>query len=246
MKKKLSLLVIFFSALFVSAQDEDIKKVSDESCSCISEISLNIEKTEANEKIKSCISTAILSNQIKGDLLGQIRKSVDVSTLSKENDSIVDEDNKDITIIVDKNYDEIEEYLLRNCEKLKILIASDNKEFDNSYSTNKKALKLYDEGVTFFKERNYKKVAPKFKKALKEDKKFGFAWDNLGMCQRQLRDYKEAIKSYNESLNLDPSGRMPLMNIPVVYEYLKDYDKAIKAYKRFSDIYPKDPEGHYG
>lgn len=225
----------------------DIEKISSKACDCIGEIEISLEKEEANDKINSCITEAIISDQVQNDLMGQLTKALDnVDSSKKESDSLVIKNDKDIVISTDKNYAQIEEYLLRNCQRLKVLIASDNTKHENSISNHDKALKFYDEGVDYFRNGNYKKALPKFKKAVKIDKEFAFAWDNLGVCQRKLGKYKEAINSYNESLKLDPLGRVPLMNIPVAYELLKDYDNAILAYKRFSELYPNDAEGDYG
>lgn len=251
MKIKLSVFFLIIAVSFANAQkidkNESINEVSDKACNCIGEIDLELERIEANDKIKSCISEAIISNQINAGLMGKLSKAIDsISSSKKEIDSLVIGSDEEIIISADKDYDDIEEYLLLNCQKLKVLIASDNTKFENSVSDHDKALKFYNEGINFFKKGNYKKALPKFKKAVKADKNFAFAWDNLGMCQRKEGKYKEAIESYNESLRLDPIGRMPLMNIPVAYEYLNDYDNAILAYKKFSEIYPKDPEGFYG
>ena len=85
-----------------------------------------------------------------------------------------------------------------------------------------------------------------FKKAVKTDPKYAFAWDNLGICYRHLNQYKKAIAAYNTSLELDPNGKVPLMNKGVAYMLMEDYKNAIKSYKVLIAIHPTDPEGYYG
>lgn len=232
---------------FENESSSNIKQISDQACECIGKIDIGLEKEKANDSINSCITTAIISDQVQNDLMGELSKTIDsISSSQKEFDSLVIEDDKEILLSTDKDYAKIEEHLLRSCQKLQVLISSDNTKHENSISNHDKALEFYDEGVSHFRNGNYKKALPKFKKAVKIDKTFAFAWDNLGVCQRKLGKLEEAINSYNKSLELDPLGRMPLMNIPVAYEMLKDYDNAILAYERFLGIYPKDPEGYYG
>lgn len=229
------------------SKDGDVEKISDRACECIDEIELGTEKKEINDNINSCITEAIVSNQVQNNLIGQLTKALeDIDASKKGTDSLVVTSDKGVVISANKDYAKIEEYLLRNCQSLKVLISSDNTRHENSMSNHDKALEFYNDGVDYFRNGNYKKALPKFKKAVKFDKEFAFAWDNLGVCQRKLGRYKEAINSYNESLKLDPLGRVPLMNIPVAYELLKDYDNAILAYERFSDLYPDDAEDYYG
>jgi tetratricopeptide (TPR) repeat protein len=213
-------------------------------------IDVYLEEAKKNEEIKDCIMAGIMKDQVNNTLLKQLEKIKD--TLEKTEDlKKIDSLNigggdKNITIIVDENYDEIEEYLLRNCNAVKKLLMTSDTKHKNSVSDKDKALEYYNEGVEYSQKGEYENAVVAYRKAVKKDKKFAFAWDNLGLTYRKLENYKASIKAYKKSLKLDPKGRVPLMNLPIAQSYLKKYDDAIESYQKLIEIYPEDPEGYYG
>jgi len=66
--------------------------------------------------------------------------------------------SSNVTIVVDENYKEIEQYLCENCSVLNKLYFSNNTELDNSYSDREKATKFYKMGQAFFQKQDFKKV----------------------------------------------------------------------------------------
>ncbi len=216
-----------------------LNSVSADACKCIDSIALN-NKT---------------SKEISADIFTCIDKQVSVyQLLIKVYQSMLGEDkNNNISLNTNKNsqeyqkyYFEIERWLTDSCASLKNAINSDNGESEFSKSKDEKALKLYYKGTDILNGENFKDALPWFEKAVKQDEKFAFAWDNIGVCRRKLGDLDGALEAYTKSLQLDPKGKLPLQNIPVVYEYKKDYDKALEAYKNLYKIYPYDPEAYYG
>lgn len=245
------LLFIFISLIFteMKAQNEETIAISNDACGCIDEIDLTIPKSEQYEKIKSCISSSILSYQLMESLQSLPEAKNDQTSdpadiLKDTSKDSVQEIN--IEIVTDKNYKEIEAYSLRNCPSMKRLMASDNKMSESSITDKKKAMVFYNKGQQYFEEGKYGNAVVEFSKAVKKDKNFAFAWDNLGLSYRKQGQLKQAIESYKKSLEIDPTGSLPLMNIPVAYEMMKDYDNAIKSYENLISIYPDDPEGYYG
>lgn len=88
-----------------------------------------------------------------------------------------------------------------NCENFRDIIASSEIGMENEIpSDNKKALEYYSEGLKAVKANNWKLAAESFEKAVKEDPKFYYAWDNLGVNLRRLERYDEAIEAYQNSL----------------------------------------------
>jgi tetratricopeptide (TPR) repeat protein len=257
MKLKLLLSLFLLGTFVMQAQDTDealekkVKELSKGACECIEEIDSSLGEVEKNTKIKSCIMAVILEDQLSNTLLKQLQKVKD--TLSKMDaegkktkDTISIKTDLSNVIVIDENYDEIEEYLLRNCKAIKELLMVSDEKHKNSVSDKKKALKHYEEGVIYSRAGEYENAIVAYRQAVKKDKKFAFAWDNLGLTYRRLGNYKQAIKAYKKSLKLDPKGRVPLMNLPIAQSYLKQYKEAIESYKKLTAIYPEDPEGYYG
>ena len=140
----------------------------------------------------------------------------------------------------------MERYMMDNCKSLKSKVAASDLENFFSVSKNPEAQKLYTKGVKASEKGNYNEAITHFKKALKVDSLYAFAWDNIGLCYRKLNNYTEAIYAYNRSLALDAMGQMPLQNIAVAYKFNKEYDKAILAYQRLAELDSKNPEVYYG
>lgn len=247
--KKIALLLALSFGFHTYAQDEteEINTVTEASCECLDEINISLERAERYEKIESCISASIMGEQLKTALLEPTKKVLD-SANGKTTKQIEDalNQNKNITIVADKNYKIIEEKLLRECPRMKKLMDNSEEVRETSISDKVAAKNYYDKGQSLYAEEKFEEAIVAFKEAVKKDKKFAFAWDMIGISYRRLDQYKKAIKYYNKSLKVDPKGRMPLMNKPVAYEKLEDYEGAVKSYQAFVDVYPDDPEGFYG
>lgn len=189
MKKTITL--VLFSVLAITfAQNKtnlsQIKKVSEQACECISKIDVDKTKKEKSDNIKTCIQSANLGYQVENNLLGSLEKVMD--SIKKDGaiktDSTLIEGDKNIVINVSENYSEIEEYLYDNCSALKDIYFTDNTASKNSYSDRKKAMKFYENGQIAFSNQNFEDAVIQFSKAVKKDKKFAFAWDNLGYSYR--------------------------------------------------------------
>lgn len=229
-------------------EKKEFEKITDDACARLSNVSLNLPREERYASIKEEITGAIMEQQIMGSLLGDVTKALDSLVQTEEfkkTDSLTLPGKRNV-VIVDKDYDKIEGYLLRNCDHMKLLMTNDEESSEVSVSDKEKALKYYDEGQVFFQKEDYDNAIKSYKKALRKDKAFAFAWDMLGYSYRRNEDYKEAIKAYDKSLALDPKGKMPLTNKPIAYALLGDLDKAIEGYQAYITIFPEDPEGYYG
>lgn len=226
--------------------EELLKEISDGVCKCIDSIpTLDRVRDSITADIHSCISDKVGAFQI-GDKLANL-------DMSKATTDAQGKKNIDVTMSFDPNskdfkesYYKIERYLMGNCEALKRKIATNDKVNKNSVSENKKALENYQLGIDESEKQNYKGAIEYYKKAVKIDPNFAFAYDNMGICYRRLEKYDEAIEAYEKSLKIDPNGLMPLQNIAVVYSYKKEYTKAVKTYEKLAEIEPNNPEVFYG
>ena len=227
------------------AQEKTIKKsIIDDACNCIAKINYNLTNIAKNDSIKSCITSSIVADQTR-EYAEKIKKTID-KVKTNELESVLNSGDKNISIIVDKDYDDIQSQLINDCPELKILLDVNNEEHEHSYSNKKKALEFYAEGEKYYNQQKYDLALVEYNKAVKADSKFAFAWDNMGVCYRKLERYKEAINCYQKSLELDPKGTMPLMNMAVAYNLMGDDKMAIQTYTKFIVLHPEDPEGFYG
>lgn len=205
-----------------SEMDEIFQPVLENSCSCIQEISTALPIQEKNDLIKSCIQKSIASS-----------KASEVFDIESEE-------------VYAGFYEDVSKNLFELCPAVEQVILSDSQEKINAYSSNDKAMAFYEEGQTAIANKDYKLAVKKFKKAVREDARFVYAWDNLGISYRYLDNYDKAIESYKKSIAVDSLNRTSLMNIAVAYNYKKDFKNSEMWYTNFKDIYPSDPEGHYG
>ena len=243
---RITLFTFLFIATFsVYSQSELVERVANESCSCIGEIRIDIKEEKKYEKIKECITSANMTVQLLNGL--GIEKSLDSISKSEDVvDSVMAKGDKEIIIDIDKDYKEIEEYLLKNCAAMKTLMASRDLKNRHSVSRKKKAKKAYDKGQMFFQEGKYAIAIQHYKNAVAIDPKFAFAWDMIGYSYRKLGEYDKAIENYQKSLEIDPKGKMPLINIAYAHEFKGDFDSAIEAMNNYIEIYPDEAEGYYG
>ncbi len=217
----LLLFLMAFSAFGQSNTTAQIKSISIEACSCISEI--KADDTAKNDAIKNCISKSL--TEIERSDKEKSLKNVDSESAS---------------------FKKIQSYVIENCDALKNLLLTENQQFKHATSSNVLAQLAYDDGMDYMGEQDYENAILKFKKATDIDPDFAFAWDNLGVSYRITNQHDQAIKAYKRSLDINPSGRLPLLNIAVAYNLNKDYKQSIKYYKKFISNYDEDPEGYYG
>lgn len=230
-----------------STSEKLLEEFSENGCKCIDSIeTYNKSKKSVSKEIGQCIDKQTVGFQM-GIKLSQIEeiteKAVEVNGKKEVNIEINTNENSQE---YQKYYFQIERHMMENCATLKATVAGTENQNENSVSNDKKALEFYSQGLKASKDGDYKKAVEAFEKAVKQDPKFAFAWDNLGLNYRRLNDFDKAIESYSKSLKIDPEGMMPLQNIAVAYQYKKEYKNAIDAYERLSKVDPTNPEVFYG
>lgn len=249
MKKLIVLLFLGLSILTFSQEKinnekinktiESIKKeLTDKACKCIDTVRDEIIKNRKKniEGINNCIKEYV-SPYIVGKKLAAVDKNKD----SKININL---DEKSKEYIETKR--ELEDYLMDNCESLKFVLASNDKENSNSLSQNQKAREYYTQGIKHSNNKEYSKALEYYLLAIKEDANFPFAWDNLGFCYRQLGEYDKAIEAYQKSIELDPKHAFPIQNLAIAYVYKKEYQKAIDTFEQLKNLDAENPEIYYG
>lgn len=257
--KKNFLIIVFILAIqsigFSQAKDSInlktenlLNEVSANACKCIDSIVVyqKSQKTIANE-VGSCIDkqTTVYQMGVKmfevtNNLIKNIDKNIVPTNTTIEIASDVNSNE------YKKYYFEIERNLVNTCNALKDKVATENQRHFNSISDNQKAIDFYNKGQIEDEKKEYAKAIVFYKKAVKIDENFAFAWDNIGVCNRYLGNYDEAIQAYEKSISINPNGLVPLQNLAIVYAYKKDYKKAISTYERLAKIDSNNPEVYYG
>ncbi len=127
----------------------------------------------------------------------------------------------------------------------RLIIEEKNTQFDK-LSSFSQANEHYFRGNDFMNRGDFLNSIKEFKKAIKIDKDFVFAYDNLAISFRKQENYKKAIKYYKKSLEILPEGYVALLNIAVAYSKLEDYDNSLKYYNELIYFYQDNPEGYLG
>ena len=219
---------------------ESIKKeIADKTCKCIDSVKdevINRKRKENIEGINGCVK-----EYTGAYMLGKKLAAVDKT---KDSNININLDEKSQDYLDSKR--ELEDYLMENCESMKFVLATNDRENENSLSQNPKARDYYTKGVNQSNNKNYTKALEYFLLAVKEDSNFPFAWDNLGYCYRQLGEYDKAIEAYKKSIELDPNHSFPIQNLAVAYTYKKEYQKAIDTFELLKNLDSENPEIYYG
>lgn len=241
-------LMVLFS--YSQTHKEEMKSamlayVSDSACNCTKKI-ITTDKSYStiNDEINNCILDQVSFYRLTCKLIEKdsFLLYMNDTTLPINQFSQVDENSDEFL----NYYFEIKSHLLENCVSMMAKVYSNDEIHQNSLSSNKKAMKLYNEAVELEKKNQSEKSIELLLKSLKKDNKFAFAWDILGLNYRKIGDYDKAIDAYEHSIAIDPKGKLPWQNMAVVYEYKKDYTGAIICYKKLSKLDVMNPEVYYG
>lgn len=245
--------ILFFILLYSLSFSQDkpnektiLQELSENACKCADSIALaNRKKEDIIKDVHECIDKYSGALQISTLLKGAEEQSKNAPKVNgKKQINLTFDPNKDSKQYTE-SYNELERYLMQNCESVKRATTTTETEY-NKFSENQTALDFYTKAVNVSKEENWKEAIQNYEQAVKIDPKFIYAWDNLGITYRRVGDYDKALNAYKQSLAVDPKGKMPLQNIAITYVYKKEYQKAIDAYLDFDKTYPGDPEVYYG
>jgi tetratricopeptide (TPR) repeat protein len=218
-----------------------IRIASSNACKCIDSVNEARNNITANDDaIIACIDNVVVLYDMTKKLM-----SVNQQKSGKKPENINININKNSTSYIN-NFNEIQDYLKDSCSTYTKLIMTDYTVSSNSYSKNEEALNVYNQGITFFKEKNYKEAKNYFKRAIEIDEKFVFALDNYAICERQLGNYAVAIETYKKSLAIDSFNATALMNIGVVQQLNNEIDASLESYKKMIRLLPDNAEGYYG
>jgi tetratricopeptide (TPR) repeat protein len=113
-------------------------------------------------------------------------------------------------------------------------------------SSSHEANEHYRKGNSLLDQHQYEAALAEFKMAVEKDHQFVLAIDNLAVCHRRLNQLDEAIHVYQQSLAIFPEGEFALTNVGILYVLKNQLDRALLNYSRITELYPHNPEGHFG
>lgn len=251
----LSLFVSKTNAQVKRANQEHLATIAKQACECVDSIEvMDKSKVDISTEIGTCVDNVVTVYQLNLQLTKAMEQIAIENVKTKDSKKKKEPKSNTVEILIDpkdseqyKNYYyEIERYLMDSCTAMREKMASDELLYDHSISKNEQAMKAYILGVQALNSSDFASALPHFKQAIEHDEKFAFAWDNLGICYRQLGEYDKAIYAYKQSLFIEPKGITPLLNMAVAYSLKQEWDSSISVYEKMISIYPNNPEGYFG
>lgn len=133
-----------------------------------------------------------------------------------------------------------------NCSHVRNLLIEKRRSIYYRNSDNVEAQMYYEEGIRYLQDGDYPNAILNYRRAIKQDKKFVYAIDNLAVAYRKQEDLKRALKQYNRSLEIFPEGNVALTNAAAIHSLNEDYENAADLYMKLKFYYPENPEGYFG
>ncbi|MEO8760289.1 MAG: tetratricopeptide repeat protein [Bacteroidia bacterium] len=97
------------------------------------------------------------------------------------------------------------------------------------YPTNGKAHSMYADFL--FRDKKYAEAADQLKKVLQYDKSKYAVWNQLLVCDAEMRAYDSLVKHSEEAIDLFPEQPAPYYLNGIAYKQLKQYQKAVQPLK---------------
>ncbi len=88
----------------------------------------------------------------------------------------------------------------------------------------------FEEAANLQKSKKYKEASSIYKKLLKEDLNNSLAWNNLGLCQQDLKIYDLAEKCYRRAIQISPADAQFYNNLGSLKVETGDFDEAEKSF----------------
>ena len=99
-------------------------------------------------------------------------------------------------------------------------------------------------GISYLQLQRNKDAKKEFQEAIKRDRSYPEAFNNLGVLQYKSQRYGSAIKEYRKALKLAEGNASFHSNLGTAYFAAKDYEKATKEFSRALELDPSIFENH--
>lgn len=98
---------------------------------------------------------------------------------------------------------------------------------------------LNDQGLRFYRDRDYSSAEARFTEALKLRPDFALAANNLGFVYFKQGKFPEAARWFENTLKMDPSRAIAYRNMGDAYFEAGDKKRAEQAYRRYLELAPE-------
>jgi Flp pilus assembly protein TadD len=96
---------------------------------------------------------------------------------------------------------------------------------------------LVNEGLIYLKQNNPQDAEQVLKQAIKINEKNPYAWNALGLAERETGHFQNAKNDYTRALELDPLYARAHFNLAVLADlYLDDLPLALTHYKQYQEL----------
>jgi peptidoglycan/xylan/chitin deacetylase (PgdA/CDA1 family)/uncharacterized caspase-like protein len=109
----------------------------------------------------------------------------------------------------------------------------------------KNAFALNDEGMRFFKEKNYSSARDRFIQAAQMDSTRALFANNAGFACARLQRYDEAVDWYRKAIALDSARAVAFLNLADALVELKRIPEARQAYEQYLALAPNSKSAAY-
>jgi tetratricopeptide (TPR) repeat protein len=93
-------------------------------------------------------------------------------------------------------------------------------------------------GITDLMMQRYKEAKKSFEHAIRSDRVFSDAYNNLGVVYYENRQYRTAIKDYEKAIEHDDSSASYFNNLGAAYFSRKNFEAGMNAYQRALELDP--------
>ena len=100
-------------------------------------------------------------------------------------------------------------------------------------------------GLALAAQRRFSEALPHFERAARDHPGDPQFWDNLALCQCELKDYEPAERSLRKSLELQPASIGSLVALGRVLHLRKRSEEATELLERALELAPGHPAAHY-
>ncbi len=77
------------------------------------------------------------------------------------------------------------------------------------------------------------------------DKKDPVIYSLKSLCYGGMEDYQNSKIEAEKAIKIDPEYPFPYLNLGIALKFLGDIDNAIKVVKKYENMEPSDPDGHF-